>query len=893
MNSYAISSTIAPRTNRSRMTSLTRRALMALVAMVALSASSSALPIWIRIGLPSHECRGFGICSIKIGTPAGEEGTLADARLDGTKLTVAFAPNSSGAGEHHEILPIEAPITLDSVTAHALGAPGLTVLPGQYTIDYSSNPNGTVVLNTEPQGLIIHVDIGRRRSGCTGFGICSITIGTDASDNQVAATASRDGNKLTLDLLGATSEHGDVLTIDEPITLDSATSRALGEPSLMILPGRYTVNYSSNPNGTVVIDTRPSAFVVEVKFGRASRGCRGFGICSIKIGFDATDAADRQIPTIPTVNGDKLTLEMLAPAPEQGNALVIDQDIVLDAATSQALGLPPSKIVRGSYIVDYSSNPNGTVQVQLARIGITIGIDVGRKSKDCTGFGICSITIGIDIALRTPAAASIHGSKLALELLAPTREHGDTLVIDEDIMLDEATSQALGLHRMKVLRGAYPVDYSSNPNGSVEVAMIGVGVGVTIDVGRKSKGCTGFGICKITVDIDLDFSALRVPAIATLEGSSLTLELQKRPDGNENVMVIDEDIILDSATSRALGSRGVKIMAGAYQVDYSKNPNGTIHLNARPSGIVIEIKTGRASRNCTGFGICSITIGFGSSANQDARAIASLSGHTLSLQFITPLAEREDMMMIDDDITLDSVAARLLGSHGLVVKKGAYPVRYDAAGMASVDLEVTTRGFGVTIYIGRPFRNCTGLGFCGIVIDFTSTERGVHAIATPGRNSLDLDLIDASPERDSVLHLDAAVELDSTAAAAFGATMIVPGEYPVDYSENPNGTVHLFTRTNGASGVTEDAAIALRATAQPNPTSGATTIAFSLAHAGSVSATLSDATGREVMMLLDGKMMEAGARSIGFNASTLPNGIYFYTIRTSAGMQTGSVVVAR
>jgi hypothetical protein len=879
--------------NRSRMASLTRRALLAIVAMVALSASSSALPIWIRIGLPSQACRGFGICSIKIGSPADQESTLGDARLDGNKLTLAFQPNPSGAGEHHEILPVESPITLDPATAHALGAPGLTILPGQYTIDYSSNPGGTVVLNTEPQGLIIHVDIGKRRSGCTGFGICSITIGTDASDNQVAAAASRNGNRLTLDLLGATSEHGDVLTIDEPIALDSATSRALGEPSLMILPGRYTVNYSSNPNGTVVVDVRPSAFVIEVKIGRASRDCRGFGICSIRIGFDAADAADRQIPTIATASGDKLTLEMLAPSPEQGNVLVIDQDIVLDAATSHALGLPPSKILRGSYAVDYSSNPNGAVQVQLARIGITIGIDVGRRSKECTGFGICSITIGIDIALRTPAAASVHGSKLALELLAPTREHGDTLVIDEDIMLDEATSGALGFHRVKVLRGAYPVDYSSNPNGSVEVAMIGVGVGVTIDIGRKSRGCSGFGICKITVDIDLDFSSLRVPAIATLEGNALTLELQKRPEGNENVMVIDEDIVLDSVTAHALGSHGMKVLAGAYPVDYSSNPNGTVRLNVQPSGFVIEIKMGRASRNCKGFGICSITIGFGGSADQDARAIASLTGHTLSLQFITPLAEHEEMMMIDDDITLDSAMARLLGSHGLVVKKGAYPVRYDAAGMASVDLEVTARDFGVTIYIGRPFRNCTGLGFCGIVIGFTSTERGVHAIATPGRNSLDLDLIDASPERDSVLHLDAAVELDSTAAAAFGATMIVPGEYPIDYSESPNGTVHLFTRTNGVSGVAEDPAMALRATAQPNPTSGATTIAFSLAHAGNVSATLSDAAGREVMMLLNGKMMEAGARSIGFDASGLPAGIYFYTLRTSAGMQTGSVVVAR
>ena len=96
-----------------------------------------------------------------------------------------------------------------------------------------------------------------------------------------------------------------------------------------------------------------------------------------------------------------------------------------------------------------------------------------------------------------------------------------------------------------------------------------------------------------------------------------------------------------------------------------------------------------------------------------------------------------------------------------------------------------------------------------------------------------------------------------------------------------------------SSGVTEDAALATRATAQPNPTSGMTTIGFALKRPGTVTAILADATGREVARLHDGGMMEAGIQSIGFDASTLPAGLYFYTIRTATGVQSGSVVVTR
>jgi hypothetical protein len=47
--------------------------------------------------------------------------------------------------------------------------------------------------------------------------------------------------------------------------------------------------------------------------------------------------------------------------------------------------------------------------------------------------------------------------------------HGETLVIDDDILLDEETAKALGVSNLTLKRGTYTVDYSQNPNGTVRL----------------------------------------------------------------------------------------------------------------------------------------------------------------------------------------------------------------------------------------------------------------------------------------------------------------------------------------------------------------------------------------------------------------------------------------
>ena len=58
----------------------------------------------------------------------------------------------------------------------------------------------------------------------------------------------------------------------------------------------------------------------------------------------------------------------------------------------------------------------GTIVAREPR-GIVITVDVGRRSKGCQGFGICSITIEVPLSLRSvPSAAvkvAIHTSPSA------------------------------------------------------------------------------------------------------------------------------------------------------------------------------------------------------------------------------------------------------------------------------------------------------------------------------------------------------------------------------------------------------------------------------------------------------------------------------------------------
>jgi len=76
----------------------------------------------------------------------------------------------------------------------------------------------------------------------------------------------------------------------------------------------------------------------------------------------------------------------------------------------------------------------------------------------------------------------------------------------------------------------------------------------------------------------------------------------------------------------------------------------------------------------------------------------------------------------------------------------------------------------------------------------------------------------------------------------------------------------------------------------PNPTSGATTVSFSLAQQGKVTVTLSDELGRPVAILFNGDKV-AGAHQIPFETAALASGLYYCTVADGQYATTKKLIV--
>jgi hypothetical protein len=79
----------------------------------------------------------------------------------------------------------------------------------------------------------------------------------------------------------------------------------------------------------------------------------------------------------------------------------------------------------------------------------------------------------------------------------------------------------------------------------------------------------------------------------------------------------------------------------------------------------------------------------------------------------------------------------------------------------------------------------------------------------------------------------------------------------------------------------------------PNPTSALTTIAYSLAESSDVELYVSNVLGERVAVLVQRARTEAGQYEIVFDTSTLPAGVYFYTLQTATSRETKRLVVSK
>jgi hypothetical protein len=857
---------------------------------VGVDVQTSGIVIKVKLGRASQNCTGFGICEISVNWLTAEHVVQGVAALNGDMLDLDLLGTTSDKGD---LLMIDEDITLDAETARAFGAQQVVIRKGQYHVDYTKNPNGHVELPVSRIGIYVEITVGRRSKGCEGFGICDITVGLDFSVRAVGSSASIDGNVMTIDFLKNLPEQGNVLTIDEDIVLNDATSLALGYQHVVVKKGEYQVDYSSNPNGRVRVTVQVEGASITIKIGHPSNGCNhGFGICII---FDPwlSTSTERTVGGSASVKGDIFSLDFLGIAPDRGDVLTLEDDVVLDDATARRFGYQHLTLRKGQYNVDYTKNPNGHVEIPVMRYGVTIHVEAGRRSKGCTGFGICSITIGFDFSERTVgSSASIDGNMMTIDFLKNLPEQGNVLTIDEDIVLDDATSLALGYQHVVVKKGEYQVDYSNNPNGRVTVQVQTMGIGVTIKVARMTSSCVrGFGIC-IIIDTWLSTSSDRdVRGSISVNGDMLSLDFLGTAPEHGDLLTLEEDVVLDDATAHRLGYQHLTLRKGEYRVDYTKNPNGHVEIPVAKIGIGITITLGRASRDCDGGGICKVRIGLELGRMNDAPGVGSVKGDKLVMDLLKQNGTHYDMLLIDQDIVLDSATSRALGYDQVTIRKGAYAVDYSSNPNGHVEVDIEARGIVITIYVGRRSQGCTGFGICGIVIEASAERNALRAVATYEDGKMRVKFLEQPQMHGDTLTIDEDITLSEEIAKALGlpSNVVRKGDYPVDYSDSPYGTFRLETPSENTASVTSlnsTTSEALALTVAPNPTLGKAMFSFSLPQSAHVTVTLTDARGTQVATLMNDEPRSAGRHSISFDGSSLPAGTYFYTVH--AGSMTGT-----
>jgi hypothetical protein len=107
-------------------------------------------------------------------------------------------------------------------------------------------------------------------------------------------------------------------------------------------------------------------------------------------------------------------------------------------------------------------------------------------------------------------------------------------------------------------------------------------VAVVFDIGRKKFDCTKAGICKISIEASATSAKRPVKANAEISGRALVAVLEGPLPEKGNLLPIDEDIVLDEETAKALGFKTVTVLKGSYKLTTSKTDKfGTVRLNVK------------------------------------------------------------------------------------------------------------------------------------------------------------------------------------------------------------------------------------------------------------------------------------------------------------------------
>jgi len=190
-------------------------------------------------------------------------------------------------------------------------------------------------------------------------------------------------------------------------------------------------------------------------------------------------------------------------------------------------------------------------------------------------------------------------------------------------------------------------------------------------------------------------------------------------------------------------------------------------------------------------------------------------------------------------------------------------------------------------------------GFPAVAASTSSTVNASSAVGTPWVNS---DVAMATAE------LHGGSQFRSANPSAAVVMSLSKGLYP----PNPAQTVWLVIYTTSSSAlvvavdsagnylgqvsaVNEPLAVPNAVSLSqnyPNPFSASTAISFTLNTQQNVSLAVFNELGQQISTLANGKM-NAGAHSVSFDASNLPQGVYFYKLTTGGVTETRQMIIVK
>jgi hypothetical protein len=189
-----------------------------------------------------------------------------------------------------------------------------------------------------------------------------------------------------------------ILDIEDDIRLDHEVAYSLGGQNLVILKGRYTIDYSTNEFGTVTVGCVSRGVPADCWFGRYKErqhlitDCEdGFGACMLRFPPPDGWTADGAVPVVIVRTDSVLRMDILEEVVGRRDTFYVDTDFDVDTTLSQRLGSSALVIRKGAYPVDYNSHKNGSVVLPLVPTPTSVTERV-PAATDCDDLGVATTT---------------------------------------------------------------------------------------------------------------------------------------------------------------------------------------------------------------------------------------------------------------------------------------------------------------------------------------------------------------------------------------------------------------------------------------------------------------------------------------------------------------------